>query len=244
MKRPQIIVVIACLLIAGGFGCESSPAEPTPDTAVANGPDQGGPAPRTVTPPKPLPEPDAKLLAPNEAREKAPATFKVKFTTTKGDFVVKAHRAWAPNGVDRFYNLAKIGYFNDISLFRAVKNFMVQFGIHGHPKVAKAWSSANIKDDPLKEDNKRGRLTYAKAGPNTRSTQFFINYKDNVQLDKMGGFPAIAEVVEGMDVVDKFYQGYGESTTKEQGNITRKGNRFLRQRYPKLDYIKSAVLMK
>ena len=244
MKRPQIIVVIACLLIAGGFGCESSPAEPTPDTAVANGPGEGSPAPTPAPPPKPLPEPDAKLLAPNEANAQAPAKFKVKFTTTKGEFIIEAHRAWAPNGVDRFYNLVKVGYFNDIALFRAVKNFMVQFGIHGHPKVAAAWSRANIKDDPLKETNNRGRLTYAKAGPNTRSTQFFINYKDNVQLDRMGGFPAIGEVIKGMDVVDKFYKGYGESTTSQQGNITRKGNRFLRKRYPKLDYIKSAELVK
>jgi peptidyl-prolyl cis-trans isomerase A (cyclophilin A) len=225
----------ALVLAAVSVACNNTPAEPSPsqrpaDAAAAEDAAQA--------------EPDAKLLAPKDANEQAPETFKVKFVTTKGDFVVEAHRDWSPNGADRLYNLVKIGFFTDIAFFRAVEGFMVQFGIHGNPKVAKAWQNANIQDEPVKEGNKRARLTFAKTGlPNTRSTQMFINYGDNSRLDKMG-FSAVAEVVEGMSVVDSLNKEYGERPSAQQGEITRNGNAWLRKQYPNLDYIKSAELLK
>lgn len=223
------------VLAAVAVACNNTPAEPSPSQrpAGAAAADEGA-----------LAEPSAKLLAPKDANEQAPETFKVKFVTTKGDFVVEAHRDWSPNGVDRLYNLVKIGFFTDIAFFRAVEGFMVQFGIHGHPQVAKAWQNANIQDEPVKEGNKRARLTFAKTAlPNTRSTQMFINYKDNTNLDKMG-FSAVGEVVEGMSVVDSLNKEYGEAPSAKQGEITRSGNPYLRKTFPNLDYIKSAELLK
>lgn len=203
-----------------------------------------GAATAAAEPAEPLPEPPAALLAPDKAKAKAPAEFKVKFVTTKGDFIVKAHRDWSPEGVDRFYNLVTIGFFTDIALFRAVDKFVVQFGIHGHPKVAAAWQNASIQDEPVKEGNKRARMVFAKGGPNSRTTQIFINYSDNsAGLDGMG-FPAFAEVVEGMDVVDAFNKEYGDKPTSRQGEMTRLGNAWTRKQFPNLDFIKSAELVK
>jgi peptidyl-prolyl cis-trans isomerase A (cyclophilin A) len=185
----------------------------------------------------------AALRDPSKAAEKAPAKFKAKFETTAGDFVIESERDWAPNGVDRFYNLVKIGFFNDVCFFRAVTGFVVQFGIHGNPAVSKHWRDANLAPDPVKESNKRGYLTYAMAGsPDTRSTQLFINYKDNDRLDKMG-FAPVGKVVSGMDVVDKLHQGYGEAPSGAQGAIQEKGNAFLRAEFPELDYIKTATIV-
>jgi peptidyl-prolyl cis-trans isomerase A (cyclophilin A) len=230
MLSPIRAVVLAALAVA----CNNSPSEPSPQNRPASDP-AGGTAAQ---------EPDAKLLAPESANQKAPDTFKVKFVTTKGDFVVEAHRDWSPNGADRLYNLVTIGFFTDIAFFRAVEGFMVQFGIHGNPKVAKAWQNANIADEPVKEGNKRARLTFAKTQlPNTRSTQMFINYGDNSRLDKMG-FSAVGEVVEGMSVVDSLNKEYGERPSAQQGELTRRGNAWLREQYPNLDYIKSAELVK
>ena len=143
-----------------------------------------------------------KLRNPASLTEKAPATYKVNFDTSKGAFVVEVHRDWAPNGADRFYNLVKNGFYDDVRFFRVIPNFMAQFGIHGNPGVMAAWRPAQIKDDPVKQSNKRGTLTFATAGPNTRTTQLFINFGDNAALDKQG-FAPIGEVVKGMDVVDK-----------------------------------------
>lgn len=221
------------VLLGFAVACNNSPPEPSPSKRPAG--DQ------TESPS--ASEPSPKLLSPKDANETAPSTFKVRFSTTKGDFVVEAHRDWSPNGVDRFYNLVKIGFFSDVAFFRAVEGFMVQFGIHGTPEVAKAWQNANIQDEPVKEGNKRARITFAKTGlPNTRSTQMFINYGDNSRLDKMG-FSAFGEVVEGMDVVDSLNKEYGEKPSAGQGEITRRGNAWLRERYPNLDYIKSASLV-
>src|SRR6516162_5320221 len=134
-----------------------------------------------------LADTSAKVPSPSEATATAPATYKVKMTTTKGDFTVEVHRDWAPLGADRFYNLVKLGYFTDVAFFRVIKGFMVQFGIHGDPTVSRAWRDAHVKDDPTgKQSNKRGMLTFATAGPNTRTTQLFINYADNGNLDSMG----------------------------------------------------------
>ena len=183
------------------------------------------------------------MLDPAKATAKAPDTFKAKFETTKGDFVVDCTRAWAPNGVDRFYNLVRIGFFDDVALFRVVPGFVVQWGIHGDPKVAAVWQQANIPPDPPKESNTRGMLTYAMAGsPDTRSTQLFINYGDNARLDGMG-FAPICKVSQGMDVVDQFYSGYGERVTGKQGEIAAGGNAYLKKAWPKLDYIKKATVV-
>ena len=183
------------------------------------------------------------LLDPASLNQKAPDTYKVKFTTTKGDFVVEVTRAWAPIGADRFYNLVKNGFFTDVEFFRVVPDFVVQFGINGNPKIAAAWSNANINDDPVVQSNLRGYITYAKTGaPNSRSTQVFINLNDrNAGLDGQG-FAPFGKVVEGMDVVDKLYSGYGEQITQAQDQIAEQGNAFLKKNFPELDSIKTAVI--
>lgn len=182
------------------------------------------------------------LLNPSAANEKAPPKFKVKFATTKGEFVVEVTRAWAPIGADRVYNLVKLGYFTDIAFFRVVEGFVTQFGIHGRPEVNAAWRQASIKDDPAsKESNKRGVLTFAKGGPNSRTVQLFISFKDNERLDKMG-FPPIGKVVQGIEVVDGINKEYGESPNQQQ--IQAEGNAYLRAEFPRLDYITSATLTK
>jgi peptidyl-prolyl cis-trans isomerase A (cyclophilin A) len=188
------------------------------------------------------------LLNPAALRATAPAVYKAQFTTSKGDFVVEVHRDWAPTGADRFYNLVRNGFFTDASFFRVVPNFMVQFGISSSPKIAAAWANANIKDDPVKESNTRGRITYAMTGqPNSRSTQVFINFKNNAFLDAQR-FAPFGEVVEGMDVVDKLYNGYGDMA--EMGGrgpsperIEREGSAYLIQNFPLLDRIKSAKIL-
>jgi peptidyl-prolyl cis-trans isomerase A (cyclophilin A) len=188
------------------------------------------------------------LTNPAAAKEKAPPVYKVKFSTTKGDFTVEVHRDWAPEGADRFYNLVKIGYFSDVAFFRVVKGFMVQFGIHGNPEVNKAWRAARIPDDPTgKQSNTRGMVTFAMAGPNTRTTQIFINYVDNSRLDSMG-FPPFGKVIgDGMKVVDAIEGMYGEGQPQgrgpAQGRIQSEGNAYLKAEYPKLDYIKSAAIV-
>jgi len=183
----------------------------------------------------------AKLRTPSALTEQAPATFKARFDTTKGPFVVEVHRDWAPKGADRFYNLVKNGFFDDARFFRVVPDFMVQFGIHGDPNIQKNWANANISDDPVKQSNKRGYITFATRGPNTRTTQMFINFKDNAGLDRQG-FAPFGEVVTGMDVVDKITSQYGEKPN--QGSIQAEGNAYLNKEFPKLDYIKKATIEK
>lgn len=190
--------------------------------------------------PRVPPQPDPALLQPNRANEKAPPRFKVRFETTKGDFVVAVTRRWAPNGADRFYNLVKLGFYDDVAFFRVIDGFMAQFGLHGNPRVTNKWRGATIPDDPVVESNTRGRLTFAKTGrPNSRTTQLFINFGDNANLDAQG-FAPFAEVVEGMDVVDSIYK-VGEGAPRGRGPaqnmIQRRGNAYLKQRYPQLDYI-------
>lgn len=187
------------------------------------------------------------LADPSKLAEKAPDSFKVKFTTTKGDFTLQLSRPLSPNGADRFYNLVKAGYFTDIAFFRIIPGFMGQFGIHGDPVIATAWRSANIQDDPVKGSNVRGAITFAKSGaPNSRSTQFFISLADNSRLDG-DGFSPFGKVVEGMDVVDKLNGEYGEGAPNGRGpnqmKVQSEGNAYLKAEFPRLDYIKSAVLL-
>ena len=184
------------------------------------------------------------LKNPAALKDKAPAQFKAKFETTKGDFVVDVTRAWSPNGADRFYNLVKYGFFDGVKFFRVVPNFVVQFGIHGNPALATKWLESNIPDDKVVESNKKGFLTFAKSGaPDSRSTQLFINLKDNDRLDAMG-FSAFGKVSKGMDVVEKLYGGYGEHITQLQGQIAQEGNKYLEKNWPKLDAVKKATLVK
>src|SRR5437667_7823110 len=163
---------------------------------------------------------NAALKNPAALKEMAPATFKVDFDTSAGMFTVEVHRDWAPNGADRFYNLVKNGYFNDVRFFRAVPNFMVQFGLSGDPALNTVWQESRIPRDPVKQSNTRGFITYAMrggaTGPDTRTTQVFINFGDNASLDAQG-FAPFGRVTKGMEVVDKIYSGYGESP--DQGRV-------------------------
>lgn len=190
------------------------------------------------------PAPPPALLHPAALHAKAPATFDVSFTTTKGTFVVTVHRAWAPRGADRFYNLVKAGFFNGDEFFRVVKGFVVQFGISGYPQVSRAWQNANIPDDPVKTSNKPGTLTFADAGPNTRTTQLFINLADNGPNLDGQGFAPFGKVTKGLAVVKKLYGGYGEAPSNAQPQIAAQGNAFLKKRFPKLDSIIRARLVK
>lgn len=219
-----------------------SPAQSTKTEA----PKAAAPAP--AAPAAALPEgANPALLDPSKAAETAPDLYKVQFETTKGNFVVEVHKDWAPQGADRFYNLVKIGFYDNIAFFRAIDGFMVQFGISGYPQVAAKWKTAQITDDPVKEKNTRGRITFATAGPNTRTTQVFINYVDgNTKLDGMG-FAPFGEVISGMDIVDSLYKGYGEGAPRgkgpNQGELQVRGNTYLQEKFPELDYVKKATIL-
>jgi peptidyl-prolyl cis-trans isomerase A (cyclophilin A) len=186
----------------------------------------------------------AKLRTPSQLTEKAPETFKAKFDTSKGVIVIEVHRDWAPLGADRFYNLVKNGFYDGCRFFRVLDGFMAQVGMNGDPSIQRVWGNANFRDDPVKGSNKRGYVTFAKASaPNSRSTQFFINYGDNSRLDA-DGFAPFGQVVTGMDLVDMLYKGYGSSNVPDQGRITAEGNTYLMKEYPKLDFIKKATIEK
>jgi cyclophilin family peptidyl-prolyl cis-trans isomerase len=186
------------------------------------------------------------LLRPTLLTAKAPATYQVKFITTKGDFVITVTRAWAPLGADRFYNLIRHHFYDNTSFFRVLKGFVVQWGISAYPPVSAAWSHAPIKDDPVVQSNLRGYLTYAMGGPNTRTTQVFINLVDNKRLDGMG-FAAFGQVTEGMEVVDSLYSGYGEGAPDGKGpvqdNIEKAGKSYLDKDFPQLDSVKTTSLI-
>jgi peptidyl-prolyl cis-trans isomerase A (cyclophilin A) len=182
---------------------------------------------------------DPALLHPATLTAKAPDVYEVTFKTTAGDFVVTVTRAWAPLGADRFYNLVKHRFFTDAAFFRVVPGFIVQFGLSANPAVNKVWDKASIKDDPVTQSNHTAYLTFATAGPNTRTTQLFINLGENGSLDGQG-FAAFGQVTTGMDVVQKIYSGYGESP--DQAQITSQGKAYLDKSFPKLDHIISATV--
>ena len=188
-----------------------------------------------------------KLREPAALTEQAPAKYTVNLDTSKGPVVIEVHRDWAPLGADRFYNLVKNGYYDGTRFYRVIEGFMAQIGIQGSPAIDGPWMNARIKDDPVKQSNKRGFVTFATGGPNTRTTQFFINYRDNSNLDGMG-FAPFGEVVKGMEIVDQFYNGYGEGAPNgrgpSQGRIHAEGNAYLNKDFPKLDYIKTATIGK
>ena len=191
----------------------------------------------------------AGLKNPAALKEQAPAVYKVSFDTSVGVFVIEVTRAWAPLGADRFYNLVKNGFYDDARFFRAIPGFMVQFGIHADPAVSSSWRNARIGVDPVKQSNKPMYISYAMGGtPDTRTTQVFINYRDNASsLDKLG-FAPFGLVTEGQDVVNKIYTGYGEGAPRgkgpEQGRVQMEGNTYLKKDFPKLDFIKKATIAK
>jgi cyclophilin family peptidyl-prolyl cis-trans isomerase len=187
------------------------------------------------------------ISAGQTAQSPAPDVFRVRIETTTGSFIIEAHRDWAPNGVDRLHQLVKTGILNDSRFFRVVPNYIAQFGIAGNPKIAAAWKDKTIPDDPVMQSNKRGFISYAMTGPNTRSTQLYINLTDNSRLDAQG-FAPIGQVVEGMEVVDKLYSGYGESSGGgmrggKQAKLFEEGNPYLDREFPKLDKLIRADLM-
>ncbi len=215
----------------------------TPEQTPAK-PKAAGPKAGTAGKPATAASYDRTLLRPAMLKEQAPETFQVKFETTRGDFVMTVTRAWAPVGVDRFYNLVKHHFYDNMVVFRAVPGFVVQFGISSYPAVSAAWSNANIKDDPVTQSNKRGFVTYAKtSAPNSRSTQIFISFKDNSFLDSMGFAPFAVVDAAGMKVVEMLYDQYGDQPTSEQDQIEKLGKAYLDGKYPKLDVIKHATLV-
>ncbi len=186
-------------------------------------------------PMNPLTDPNA-----TEMNQTAPDVYRVKFETSAGDFEIEVTRGWAPRGGDRFYNLVKHGYYDEDRFFRVVPGFMVQFGINGDPQISKWWRNARIADDPVTQSNKRGTITFATAGEDSRTTQVFINFADNAPLDKQG-FSPFGRVVTGMDVVDRINPSYREMPN--QGMIQQQGNAYLQANFPKLDYVKKATIV-
>ena len=263
MRHPILLLTVLSLLIsAPGYAGhhEAGEAEAKSAAPATNGGPKGKmkrvpargksarprnlqstPAPLgSARPAKPMKE---FLKRPQAAIYQAPETFKVRFETTKGDFVVQVNRAWAPNGVDRFYNLTRFGYWDGVAFFRVIDGFMVQFGMHGDPSVMRHWKQENIIDDPVTQSNSRGYLSFAKTSqPNSRTTQLFINLGDNPRLDQ-DDFAPFAQVINGMDVVDQIYK-VGEAAPSGPGPSHRRilllGNDYLKKNFPKIDYINRA----
>ncbi len=250
MSRAVVSLVVLLPLLTG-CGESSEPEAPTKVAEPAKKAAPEAPATnKTAEAPteEALPENLQKLMDPSKHTATAPDSFRVKFETTAGDFVVQVHRDWAPNGADRFFNLVENGWFTDIAVFRVIDGFMAQFGIHGEPRVMKAWRDAKIPDDPSAgQSNTRGRLTFATAGKNTRTTQMFINFKDNGMLDNQGFTPFGEVLDDGMKVVDALYKGYGEGAPRGRGPsqrlIQKSGNAYLKAKFPELSYVKSASVM-
>ena len=182
--------------------------------------------------------------------ETAPPYFKARFETTKGNFDIEAKREWSPAGVDRLYQLIKRGFYTDIAIYRVVPDFVAQFGINNDSTINQSWQSIKIPDEPVVKTNTEGTISFARGGPMTRTTQIFINLKsnsprlDNLDYSGVKGFPVIAEVTSGMDVVLSFYNEYGDKLGREQDSIRKFGNDWLRENYPEIDYITTAYILK
>ena len=225
MRRPaRISIFLPLLLMATGVlaGCGSEVPE-----------EEAGP------PPNPL-------LQPRSFRETAPATYQVRLETTKGDILIGVTREWAPLAADRFFNLVKAGYYDGIAFHRVLHNFTAEFGIHGDPWVNAAWRQALMADEPVRQSNTRGRVTFSKNTPNSRTVQLFINLKDNSSLDGQA-FSPFGEVVEGMDIVEALYSEYGDGPPRGEGvyqaMAIARGDEYLNEEFPLLDRIERAVLL-
>lgn len=238
------LTLCAALALSALSGCSAkNDASPKPaETAKAPGSEAAKPGAATA-------DANPALMNPGAATATAPDTYTVKLQTTKGDLLVEVNRAWAPKGADRFFNLVKLGYYDDAALFRVIPGFMAQTGIHGDPKVSAAWREARIDDDPVdpaKASNKRGYLTFATSGPNSRTTQFFINFADNSRLDGMGFSPIGKLKDESLAVLDQINGEYGEGAPRgggpSQGRIQSEGNAYLKKDFPRLDYIVKATV--
>lgn len=225
MTKCRYLLTAMLLLAVAAVGCAGKTASET------------DPAVKSVEPL--VPEP-GKLDTP------VPDKYRVKFETSKGEFIVEVTKDWAPRGAARFYRAVDVGFYDGCRFFRVVKTpkpFVVQWGINGDPKVQKKWRERPIRDEPVKMSNKKGTITFAKGGPDSRTTQVFISLADNSRLDA-DGFSAFGKVVSGMDVVESFYSEYGERPSEHQGDIQRDGNEYLNSVYPHLDYIKKATFVK
>src|SRR5579885_1970266 len=242
----------ACLTVAaflfGGCKKKEAPAEAQPsaqpNAAETAQPAAAAPAEAKSAAPAAVPHgDDPSLLHPARLKEQAPEKYQVRFDTTRGVFTVTVTRAWAPIGADRFYNLVKHHFFDNSAFFRVVPGFVVQFGISSYPKVSAAWKHTEIKDDPVTQSNKRGYLSFATAGANTRTTQVFINLKDNQRLDASGFAPFAVVDDQGMNVVEMLYDVYGDTAGPDQTQIEKQGGPYLKKGWPKLDYIKTATLV-
>lgn len=201
----------------------------------------GGEAPQEQTGPPPNP-----LLQPRSFVETAPESYRVRLTTTKGDVLIAVTREWAPLAADRFYNLVKARYYDGVAFHRVLDNFVAEFGIHGDPWVNAAWRQALMADEPVRQSNTRGRLTFSKNTPNSRTVQVFINLKDNRSLDEQG-FSPFGEVLEGMGVVEALYSEYGDGPPRGQGvyqaMAIARGDEYLNEEFPLLDRIRKAILL-
>jgi peptidyl-prolyl cis-trans isomerase A (cyclophilin A) len=226
--RPRCLTIIARLRVAIALAAVLACGRGTEGAAKADG---------------------SPLLAPNDSAlaRAAPDSFRVDLETSRGRITLVARRAWAPHGVDRFYYLAKHGYYDSTYFFRVIENFVAQVGISGNPSISAAWENRRIPDDPVRHSNTRGTLSFASHGPNSRSVQLFINLRDNPKLDTYGGgFPPIAEVISGLNVAESLYDGYGEGAPSGLGPrqelITEQGNAYLRRYFPQLDLIQRATI--
>ncbi len=248
--RSLFSLAMAAGILFAGCKKQEQPAE----QPKAEAPALSAPAPATPAEIKPTESSAVKptaparnyikeLQSPKKLNEKAPDTYKVKFDTTRGQFTLTVQRAWAPLGADRFYNLVKHHFYDNAAFFRVVPQFVVQFGISENPQVSAAWKHTEIKDDPVTQTNKRGAITFATGGPNTRTTQVFINLKDNGRLDGMGFAPFGTVDGNGMNVVEMMYEGYGDSGGPDQNQLEEQGDPYLKKGWPRLDYIKSAALV-
>ncbi|AQS93887.1 peptidylprolyl isomerase [Polaribacter sp. BM10] len=182
-------------------------------------------------------------------KKEAPEMFKARFETTQGNFDIEAKRAWSPAGVDRLYQLIKYEYYKDVAIFRVVPNFVAQFGIHNDSIINNSWSNKGFVDEPVIMKNDSMTIAFARSGVETRTNQIFINLKKNARLDTIEysgvkGFPVIAKVIAGKENVLKFYDGYGDKLGRQQGKINKLGNAFLKEKYPKVDYILKAYFIK
>jgi peptidyl-prolyl cis-trans isomerase A (cyclophilin A) len=245
MRRSRKIteIAVAVALIVEISVPAARAQAPAPAQSVWPKSGTAGQSTTTKKGPSPARAYDRALLQPAMLKDKAPAQYKVKFATTRGDFTIAVTRSWAPIGADRFYNLVKHHFFDNASVFRVVPNFVAQFGISAYPAITAAWRGTDIKDDPVTQSNKKGYITFATAGPNTRTTQVFINLVDNTRLDRMSFAPFGVVEADGMKVVEMFYDQYGDTAGPDQSKIEKQGKPYLDKGWPKLDTIKSATLL-
>ncbi len=256
LRSLWMMSLLAILVACGGAEPAAEDASGNSDPPAAAEPLPAEPPPEETQPlaePDPEPEPTPVVLPPllnpahPDANAAAPAEYRVVLDTTKGEMVLQVHRDWAPLGADRFYNLVRVGFFTDVRFFRVVDSFVAQFGMNGDPEVNAAWDAAEMPDDPsIGETNSRGRITFAHAGPGTRTTQLFLSIGNNAFLDRQG-FSPFGEIVEGLGVLDSLHNGYGDGPPSgagpDQGRIGAQGNRYLERDFPRLDYVRRARLL-